>query len=91
MKTTTRFAFAALIVAAAVLGACNNNKESATDTSKMEARATNTTCPFTGAKANAEVTSAHEGKTVAFCCAGCKGKFDKMDDAHQDAMVAKAK
>ncbi len=89
MMKTTRIAFATLaLLAAAGLTACNNSKMETSD-SKMEAKATNTTCPFTGGKANPEVTSVCEGKAVAFCCAGCKGKFDKMDHEKQEAMMKK--
>jgi YHS domain-containing protein len=94
MKNTTRIAFAALILAAAGLTACNNDKTAATD-SKMEAKSTapiNKMCAINPSEeANAKVTSTCDGKTVAFCCAGCKGKFDKMTHQQQEAVVAKAK
>ena len=49
----------------------------------------NTACPFSGEKVDSKVTSSYNGKTVAFCCAGCKGKFDKADAKAQADMVAK--
>ncbi len=89
-----RTAFATLaLVAVAGLAACHSDKTE-TATTPVEAKASapiNTTCPFTGGKADAKVTSTCAGKTVAFCCAGCKGKFDKMDATQQAAMCAKAK
>ncbi|TLD71424.1 YHS domain-containing protein [Phragmitibacter flavus] len=36
----------------------------------------NTTCPVAGKPAKDSVTTKHEGKDVAFCCNGCKGKFE---------------
>ena len=31
------------------------------------------------------------GQKIGFCCAGCKGKFDKATDADKAKMAAKAK
>lgn len=94
MTKNFRTAFAALaLVAAAGLTACNDNKAADTSTAKVEASASapiNKNCPFSGEACDGKTTSAYQGKTVAFCCAGCKGKFDKMDATHQAAMVAKA-
>ena len=95
MKNSTRIAFAALVLVAAGLTACNNSKTESTTatTAKVEAKATpvNKICPISGEEAKADVTSTCDGKTVAFCCPGCKGKFDKMDHAKQEAVLAKAK
>jgi hypothetical protein len=94
MNKSIRTAFAALtLVAAAGLAACASDGGSTTTetTAVAEAKASNTKCPFTGGKVNPAVTSTHDGHTIGFCCAGCKGKFDKMDDAHQHAMMEKAK
>ncbi|MBY0307922.1 MAG: hypothetical protein K2Q09_04190 [Phycisphaerales bacterium] len=90
MKTTRIMAVVA-IVASAGLGACNNNKD-ATDSMKMEAKGgpVNTTCPVSGKQAKGDVTTQWDGKTVAFCCGGCKGKFEKMDHTQQASAVAKA-
>lgn len=52
--------------------------------------ALNSSCPFSGNKANKDVTSKHNGKTVAFCCNGCKAKFDSLSDAEKAAMVKSA-
>ena len=40
---------------------------------------------------NPAVTSMHDGKTIGFCCAGCKGKYDAMGHDAQHAMMDKAK
>jgi organic hydroperoxide reductase OsmC/OhrA len=91
LKNTTKMLFASLVLVAG-LAACNNTAEKTTAAdSKMEAKAVNTTCPFTGETVDGKTYAVHDGKKVAFCCAGCKAKFEKMDDAKQDAMVAKAK
>lgn len=99
MNTNFRTALATLaLVAAAGLAACSNDKtETATTNAPAEAKATattaavNKTCPFTGGAANASVTSTCQGKTVAFCCAGCKGKFDKMDAKQQADLCTRTK
>jgi hypothetical protein len=93
MKHTTRIALSLALAAITGLAACANNDSKAADQSKMEAKATpiNKTCPLSGEAAKADVTSTCDGKTVAFCCAGCKGKFDKMDHAAQAKMVSAAK
>lgn len=36
----------------------------------------NTTCPVAGKPAKPNCTTQYEGKTVAFCCGNCKGKFE---------------
>lgn len=92
MIKSTRIAFATLALVAAVgLAACSKNEAETTTTAEAKATPVNTVCPFTGGKADAKVTSTCAGKTVAFCCAGCKGKFDKMDATQQAAMCSKAK
>ncbi|HZW06466.1 MAG TPA: hypothetical protein VFF65_05030 [Phycisphaerales bacterium] len=90
MKNTLRTLVASLaLVAVAGLSACNNADKTASD-SKMEAKAVNTKCPFSGGEAKQEITSTCHGQTVAFCCGGCKAKFDKMDHAKQHEVMAKA-
>lgn len=94
MKNRTRIAFAALTLIAAGLTACASDNTAATTTSTpTEAKSSapvNKTCPFSGKEAKATITSTCDDKTVSFCCPGCKGKFDKMDHAKQEAMVSKA-
>lgn len=36
----------------------------------------NTTCPMSGKAVKDGVTSDFKGKTIGFCCANCKAKFD---------------
>lgn len=100
MKNTQILVAALALVAAVGLTGCKNDKAEtttattpSTEAMKSEARTgpMNKMCPFSGEEAKADITSTCDGKTVAFCCAGCKGKFDKMDKAHQEAMMAKAK
>ncbi len=45
--------------------------------SASAAEPVNKECPVAGKPAKASVTTKHEGKTVAFCCNNCKGKFEK--------------
>ncbi|MFT3685824.1 MAG: hypothetical protein QM783_13025 [Phycisphaerales bacterium] len=87
----TALSLVALIAMAGLAACANNDTQTAAADTKMEAKATNKTCPYTGGAAKADITSTCDGKTVAFCCAGCKGKFDKADHAKQVEMLAKAK
>jgi YHS domain-containing protein len=57
----------------------------------MSVVAVNTTCPYSGNPVKSDVTSTHNGKTIAFCCGGCKSKFDKASAAEKDAILSKAK
>ena len=37
-------------------------------------------CPFSGGKVNPETAVKFAGTEVAFCCDGCKSKFEKAED-----------
>lgn len=53
--------------------------------------AVNTVCPVQPADAaDQTVTVQYKGKTIAFCCKGCITKFNAMDAAGKDAILAKA-
>lgn len=52
-------------------------------------KAINAHCPISNEPVDAAVTSTHAGHTVAFCCASCQKKFNAMDAAKKDAIVAK--
>lgn len=54
------------------------------------ASAVNAKCPYSGNPVNLSVTADYKGRTVAFCCAGCAGKWSKEIDADKDAMLANA-
>ena len=46
-------------------------------------------CPMSSRKlASNSPTSTWDGKTIGFCCNGCKGRFDNMSDSEKNAMVA---
>ncbi len=51
------------------------------------AKPINKICPVEGGDIDPEVTVKHEGKTVAFCCAGCDETF-KKDPAKYLAIIA---
>jgi len=51
----------------------------------------NSKCPFSGKPVDPTVTVAYGDKTVAFCCPGCIGRWDKLADADKDAKLAAAK
>ena len=48
----------------------------------------NEACPGSGNPINAEVVALYRGHTVGFCCEGCQGKFNKMNDDEKTAIVA---
>jgi len=54
------------------------------------AKPINTKCPVEGGDVDPKVTIQHEGKTIAFCCAGCDEEF-KKDPAKFMAIIAKEK
>ena len=79
-----------LAVSAMVLGGCNNDKKAGDDKAvDSKAMAMNTKCPFSGEPVNADVASEYKGQKVAFCCAGCKSKFDKASDADKATLASK--
>lgn len=80
----------ALITSATVLSGCNNNKAHDTKADSMAMAAVNTKCPYSGEPANADIASEYKGQKVAFCCNGCKSKFDKGTDADKAAKLATA-
>jgi YHS domain-containing protein len=41
------------------------------------AAAINATCPLSGKAINAEFVFEYKGQTIGFCCADCRGKFEK--------------
>lgn len=58
----------------------------------MAVKADNTMCPVGGGPVAESVSPiAYKGKHVGFCCAGCAGKFAKMNDSEKDAVLAKMK
>jgi hypothetical protein len=76
-----------LAASALVLVGCSSTVKTAPAAPGM----INSKCPYSGGPANADVTSDIEGGKLGFCCAGCKGKFDKADAKTKADMVAKAK
>lgn len=79
-----------LAVSAMVLGGCNNDKKASDDKAvDSKAMAMNTKCPFSGEPANGDVASEYKGQKVAFCCAGCKSRFDKASDADKAMLASK--
>lgn len=89
MKTPT-ILLACFAAATLALSGCCSNCDKQCDDKGMKAM--NTECPISHEKLEASVvTSEWNGKSVAFCCAGCKGKFDKMSDADKAACMAKCK
>jgi|GEM_PF-6177455 len=48
----------------------------------------NAECPYSHNSVKANVVSAYNGMNVRFCCAGCKMRFEKADDAERAKLVA---
>ncbi len=80
----------ALLASASVLSGCNNDKAIDTKADSKAMAAVNTKCPYSGEPANADIASEYKGQKVAFCCNGCKGKFDKATDTDKAAKLATA-
>lgn len=99
MKTTRILALAAAACGLVLVG-CNNQKTAdkpsastgTTTTTVAAAKPVNSKCPMTGETLEgSNITVNYKGKTVGFCCAGCKGKFSALSDADKDAKITAAK
>ncbi len=51
----------------------------------------NTKCPISGMPADPGVTTVSGNKTVAFCCGGCIGKWNKLPSDEKSKKLAAAK
>jgi len=73
--------------------------QSALGTSEAKAtpgKPVNSMCPIGGDEFNpdghpVELTRVYQKTTIAFCCDHCVAKFDKMDSADKDKVLALAK
>lgn len=83
-----RSAIVALCAAALALGACQSTHR---QSEGAAVQAMNKTCPYSGEGVDAAITSTYNGKTIAFCCNGCKAKFDGASAEKKSAVMAKAK
>lgn len=91
---------ALLLTAAPMLVGCQSTQTAQTEENCVPAPAggnrpgklaVNTVCPIMSSDAADEtVTVTHKGKVIAFCCGGCVKKFNAMDAAGKDAILAKA-
>ena len=94
MNTVKLLALPALALAAALAG-CKTTEENCVAApaagNHPGKTAVNTVCPVQSSDAADEsVTVNYKGKTIAFCCKGCVTKFNAMDAAGKDAILAKA-
>jgi hypothetical protein len=56
---------------------------------KPGTNAINTVCPIMQSDAaDGSVTVTYKGKVIALCCPGCKPKFDRLDEAGKDKILA---
>jgi YHS domain-containing protein len=71
----------ALVLALAVLGSVSARAEITSDSasalSAAEEKPINKKCPVAGKDINEECTTKYKEHVIAFCCGGCKGKFEK--------------
>jgi YHS domain-containing protein len=50
----------------------------------------NTICPIGGHEVDTTLTSSYQGKTIAFCCDGCKSDFDDGNTARKEEVLGRA-
>lgn len=63
---------------------------------QVKAKFVNNRCPMMGSpiipsKVTEKLTRVYKGQQVAFCCAGCPSKWDKLTDAEKETKLAKSK
>jgi outer membrane murein-binding lipoprotein Lpp len=85
MKTRRFVLVAGALASLAAFGCQTTAKETAKPASMG---AMNSKCPFSGKDVNAATAEDYKGQKVAFCCNGCKGKFDAMSDKEKAAKIA---
>lgn len=88
MRTTISLA-AACLACICVMGCQNSKTTTASKEPAGAVLASGEVCPFSHHTANPKFTSTYNGKTVGFCCGGCKAKFDAMSDADKAKLCAK--
>lgn len=77
---------AAIVLTVAGLCGCANNGNSESD---ANAAVINPNCPVrTGSSVSPGVTTEWDGKTVGFCCAGCRSAWEKKSDEEKRASLA---
>ena len=94
MRTRTAFSITILCVGASALCSACEQKQSTTTSAgtapEIVLTAINTTCPYSGKPIDpAMVVTTDESANVAFCCKGCKAKFEMLDHDGQHQVVAK--
>ena len=73
-----------LLVGLMVLGGCKKSEPAAPPESEEVASAEieQTTCPVMKGAINKNLFTEYKGKKGYFCCAGCKGKFEKEPEKY---------
>lgn len=94
MKTRAAL-LACLLAGVPFLAACHSDKKTDDQhATKASMGAVNSKCPMRGTECplgDKAVTTAYKGQTVAFCCKGCEGKWEKLSDAEKDQRLAAVK
>jgi len=85
----TACSVAATTVAATDSDACGGECAEGDAVLPVAVNAFNDACPYSGNAAKADVVSNYNGMDVAFCCNGCKGRFEKADADTKLTLVAK--
>ncbi|MHC5001804.1 MAG: hypothetical protein ACYTJ0_01655 [Planctomycetota bacterium] len=81
-----------LVSSAALIGGCasGDKTEEPPTTASASMGILNDKCPVMGGDVDPGAeTAAYHGYEIGFCCNGCKGKWDDMNDAAKQAFVAK--
>ncbi|MCD6392162.1 MAG: hypothetical protein J7M40_01505 [Planctomycetes bacterium] len=101
MKTKQVLVLTALVLVAgslAMLGGCKKEEPAAVSVNveMPKVQFANTKCPIMGnpidpATVPANLVKNFKGQKVAFCCAACPPKWDKLSDAEKIAKLADSK
>ncbi len=77
-----------LLAGLIVLNGCKKSEPAAPAETKEVAAAAieQTVCPVMGGAINKSMFTEYKGKKVYFCCAGCKGKFEKDPEKYLDKL-----
>ncbi len=87
MKMLRSLAVVAAATTVLAMGACHSSQKA---TAAAAPGVLNSKCPFSGETVDNNITTDYQGGKVAFCCNGCKGKWDKASDQAKADMLKKA-
>jgi hypothetical protein len=88
MTSRSRIVLASFALTAAALAGCSSNGQARDTSSTPRVAVINATCPYSNAAVNPKYTSTFNEMSVGFCCAGCKGRFDKSSETDKGALLS---